>query len=70
MNVLHVPATESLVAASGKERGKASLPTLVVRAVGRAVRVLGRALASPSLLWWLGLPWQSRWPPSGKGGER
>ena len=70
MNALDVSATLSLVAATGQEHRRVLWPTVVRRAAFQALRMLGRAFASPQVLWWLGLPWQSHRPPSWNGEER
>jgi hypothetical protein len=70
MNAMHVPATRSVVAATGPERRRASWPICVRRAAHRALRTVGGAFTDPQMLWWLGLPSESQWPHGTDGGER
>ena len=68
MDALH--GTQSVVAATGQGRRRGSWPIAARRAAFRALRAMGSVFASPEAFWWFGLPPQSHWPPSRRGGER
>jgi len=68
MSTLYVHSTQS-PAAPAEGRRRNSWPAVFGRTVVRALIAVGRTFAASSVLWWLGLPWQSHWPSSWKGGR-
>jgi hypothetical protein len=72
MDAPQILAVHRLAPAADEGRRRSAWPIVILRVAGQALGVMGRAFASPQVLWWLGLPWWSRWAPGNgtDGGKR